>query len=185
MRERHRGVTTRSMRLREARPTIVAHARLFFFVSLLVPLFVALQGVIEDGVPRVEIRIVPRDVTIEVPVEVVVERIVDRLVFVPVPTVTLDPGHGRRGTSRRGTRLASPRRARCRRRAGCSGRPPSRRPPSPRRTRPLPPGSSERECRSRALARWRGVSSDRTRSLRMRSSRRRATAAVSSTCRRC
>jgi hypothetical protein len=79
------------MRPREARPMIVAQARLSFFLTLLVPLFVALQAVVEDGGPRIEIRSVPRDVTIEVPVDVVVERIVDRLVFVPVPTVTLHP----------------------------------------------------------------------------------------------
>lgn len=79
------------VRQRETRAVIVARARLFVFLTMLVPLFSALQAVLEDGVPGVEIRIVPRDVTVEVPVDVVVERIIDRLVFVPVPTAMLHP----------------------------------------------------------------------------------------------
>ena len=58
---------------------------------MLMPLFGVLQGMIADGMPLVEVRVVPRDVTVEVMVERIVERIVDRLVFVPVPTVTLHP----------------------------------------------------------------------------------------------
>ena len=77
------GVTSgRLARLRQVRPTIVAHTRLFVFLTLLVPLFSALQALLDEGVPRVELRIVPRNVTVEVPVDVVVERIVDRLVLV-------------------------------------------------------------------------------------------------------
>ena len=79
----------RSGRLREARPMIVGRARLFVLLTVLVPLFGALQALLEDGMPRVEVQIVPRQVMIEVPIEVVVERIVDRLVFVPVPTAML------------------------------------------------------------------------------------------------
>jgi hypothetical protein len=74
-----------------SRPRVVAQARLFVFLTLLVPFFGVLRGVIADGVPAVEVRVVPREVTVDVPVEVVVERIVDRLVFVPVPTATLHP----------------------------------------------------------------------------------------------
>ena len=81
----------RFVNLRLSRPRVVAQARLFVFLTLLVPLFGVLGGVVADGVPSVEVRVVPREVTIDVPVEVVVERIVDRLVFVPVPTVTLHP----------------------------------------------------------------------------------------------
>src|SRR5688572_27109052 len=91
MREMAEGSSARSGRLREARPAIVARARLFVFLTMLVPLFGALQALLEEGVPRIEIQIVPRNVTIEVPVDVVVERIVERMVFVPVPTVTLHP----------------------------------------------------------------------------------------------
>jgi len=73
------------------RKTIFAHVRLFSFLSLLLPLFAALQSLADAGVPRVEVRVVPRDVRVEVPVEVVVERIIERLIFVPVPSVALRP----------------------------------------------------------------------------------------------
>ena len=58
---------------------------------LLTPLFGALHSVAHDGMPRIEIQIVPRHVTIEVPVEVVVERFVDRMVYVPIPMASLQP----------------------------------------------------------------------------------------------
>ena len=91
MREMAESSSARSARLRGARPAMVARARLFVFLTMLVPLFGAFQALLEAGVPRIEIQIVPRNVTIEVPVDVVVERIVERMVFVPVPTVTLHP----------------------------------------------------------------------------------------------
>ena len=87
--------------LRLSRPRVVAQARLFVFLTLLVPLFGVLGGVVADGVPSVEVRVVPREVTVNVPVEVVVERIVDRLAF----------GRPRRSRCIRG-------RSRC---GGCSG----------------------------------------------------------------
>ena len=80
-------LSTRRWRSREMRPAIVARVRLFVLLISLSPFFGVLQGFVEEGVPRIEFRIVPRGV----PTEVVVERIVERLVFVPVPTATLRP----------------------------------------------------------------------------------------------
>src|SRR5690348_9854888 len=77
MREMRSDVLNRSMRLRKARPAFIARARLFLLLTLLTPLFGALESVAADGMPRIEVQIVPRQVTIEVPVEVVVERFVD------------------------------------------------------------------------------------------------------------
>lgn len=76
-------------RLAETRPGLVARLRLFGLLVLLVPVFAGLQTLLEESVPRVEIRIVPRDVPVEVPVqvpvEVPVERVVERVIYVPVP----------------------------------------------------------------------------------------------------
>jgi hypothetical protein len=83
-----RAAISRVARLAETRPGLVARLRLFGLLILLVPLFGGLQALLEEGVPRVEIRIVPRDVPVtipvEVPVEVPVERVVERVVYVPV-----------------------------------------------------------------------------------------------------
>jgi hypothetical protein len=91
MREMRSDVLNRSMRLRKARPAFIARARLFLLLTLLTPLFGALESVAADGMPRIEVQIVPRQVTIEVPVEVVVERFVDRMVYVPIPMTSLQP----------------------------------------------------------------------------------------------
>ena len=68
-------------------PSVVARARLFGLLALLVPTFAGLQYVAREGMPSVEIRFVSRDVPVEVgvPVEVPVERVVERVVYVPVP----------------------------------------------------------------------------------------------------
>src|SRR5438309_277760 len=73
------------------RPDLIARLRLFGFLALLVPLFSVLHGLIEDGIPRVEIQLVPRIVPVERPIEVIVERIVERLVYIPVPTIPSRP----------------------------------------------------------------------------------------------
>ena len=63
---------------------LTAHLRLFGLLALLVPLFLGLQYVVREGVPRVEVRLVSQDVQTTVPVEVPVERVVERVVYVPV-----------------------------------------------------------------------------------------------------
>jgi hypothetical protein len=63
---------------------LTAHLRLFGLLALLVPLFVGLQYVVREGVPRVEVRLVAQDIQTTVPVEVPVERVVERVVYVPV-----------------------------------------------------------------------------------------------------
>jgi hypothetical protein len=72
--------------LSAAHPGFIARMRLFGLLALLVPLFVGLQGLVREGVPRVEIRFVSQDVPVpvSVPVEVPVERVVERIVYVPV-----------------------------------------------------------------------------------------------------
>lgn len=60
--------------------TLTANLRLFGLLALLVPLFAGLQYVVREGVPRVEVRLVPQDV----PTSVLVERVVERVVYVPV-----------------------------------------------------------------------------------------------------
>jgi hypothetical protein len=84
-------MTARAERSTRRRTSLFAHVRLFAFLSLLLPLFAALQALADAGVPRVEVRVVPRDVRVDVPVDVVVERIVERLIFVPVPSIALRP----------------------------------------------------------------------------------------------
>src|SRR5688500_16261531 len=70
-------------------PTVVARVRLFGLLSLLVPTFAGLHYVAREGVPRVEVRFVSRDVPVPievgVPIEVLVDRIVERIVYVTVP----------------------------------------------------------------------------------------------------
>jgi hypothetical protein len=65
-----------------------AQLHLFGLLALLVPLFAGLQYVVREAVPRVEIRLVSRDVPaavpVLVPVEVPVDRVVERIVYVPV-----------------------------------------------------------------------------------------------------
>jgi hypothetical protein len=77
-----------------AHPALMAHARLFVLLALLVPLFFGLHNLVLAGVPRVEIRFVPQDVAVpvSVPVEVPVERVVERIVYVPVERVEPAPG---------------------------------------------------------------------------------------------
>jgi hypothetical protein len=67
------------------RPGLMARLRLFGLLVLLAPLFAGLHYVIGEGVPRVEVRIVPQDVPIVVPVERIVEKVVERVIYVPVP----------------------------------------------------------------------------------------------------
>jgi hypothetical protein len=84
-----RAAFARLARLADARPGLVARVRLIALLALLVPLFGGLQALIEESVPRVEIRIVPREVPVqipvEVPVQVPVDRVVERVVYVTVP----------------------------------------------------------------------------------------------------
>src|SRR5206468_11163783 len=75
----------RVTRLMSARPGLLARLRLFGLLALLVALFGGLQALVDEGVPRVEIRFVPREVPVQVPVEVPIDRIVERIVYVPVP----------------------------------------------------------------------------------------------------
>lgn len=77
-------------RTRQARHVRFAQVRLYALLVLLLPLFGALQAIADAGIPRVEIRVVSRDV--QVPFEVVVERVVERLVLVPVPGLGFQPG---------------------------------------------------------------------------------------------
>ena len=70
---------------------LTPHLRLFGLLALLVPLFLGLQYVVREGVPRVEVRLVPQDVQTTVPVEVPVERVVERVVYVPVDRETSQP----------------------------------------------------------------------------------------------
>src|SRR5689334_15640854 len=69
-----------------AHPGLMARARLFVLLGLLVPLFVGLHDLVREGVPRVEIRFISQDVPVpvSVPVEVPVERVVERIVYVPI-----------------------------------------------------------------------------------------------------
>jgi len=68
--------------LRVARPTMMARVRLFTLLLLLAPLFAGLQYLMQEGVPRVEIRFVSEDVPVVIPVERIVERIVERVIYV-------------------------------------------------------------------------------------------------------
>src|SRR5712691_7482144 len=70
------------------RPGLTARLRLFSLLTLLVAVFTGLQMVISEGVPKIELRFVPRDVPVEVPVQVFVERIIERVVYVPVPMIS-------------------------------------------------------------------------------------------------
>src|SRR5689334_22375153 len=88
---RRRAVRTRVARLMQARPGALARLRLFGLLVLLVALFGGLQALVDEGVPRVEIRFVPREVPIQVPVEVPVDRVVERIVYVPVPVEGASP----------------------------------------------------------------------------------------------
>lgn len=76
-------VRARFGRLAAARPAWMARARLYFLLLLLLPLFAGLQYLVQEGVPRVEIRFVSEDVPVVVPVERVVDRVVERVVYVP------------------------------------------------------------------------------------------------------
>jgi hypothetical protein len=73
-----------------AHPQLAAQLRVFGLLALLVLLFVGLEHIVDEGVPRVEIRLVSRDVPIEVPVE----RVVERIVYVPVERAQAAPGAG-------------------------------------------------------------------------------------------
>lgn len=77
------------------RADLVARLRAFGLLALLVPVFSAFGVAAEQGVPRVEIQLVPREVlvhvTVEVPIEVSIERVVERVVYVPVPMQGFSP----------------------------------------------------------------------------------------------
>lgn len=75
-----------------AHPSLVARLRLFGLLALLLPLFAGLEHLVQDGVPRVEIRFVSEDVPVVVPVERIVERVVERVVYVPVPEPAEEAG---------------------------------------------------------------------------------------------
>jgi hypothetical protein len=72
-----------------AYPGLAARVRLFGLLAVLVPLFVGLQQLARDGVPRIEIRFVTQDVP--VPLEVPVERVVERVVYEPVERIVYMP----------------------------------------------------------------------------------------------
>jgi hypothetical protein len=74
-----------------ARPGLLARLRLFGLLGLLVALFGGLQALVDEGVPRVEIRFVPREVPVQIPVEVPIDRVVERIVYVPVPVERTGP----------------------------------------------------------------------------------------------
>lgn len=93
MQDASRAVRARLGQLALARPALMARVRLFALLILLMPLFAGLQHLVQEGVPRVEIRFVSQDVPILVPVERVVERIVERIIYVPVEQdVEPEPG---------------------------------------------------------------------------------------------
>ena len=66
------------------RPSLTARLRLFSLLTLLATLFASLRIILDEGIPQIEVRFVPRDVLVEVPVQVFVEHIIERVVSVPV-----------------------------------------------------------------------------------------------------
>src|SRR4051812_47805243 len=75
-------------RLATSHPGFSARLRLFGLLTMVVAVFTGLQVIVQEGTPRIEVRIVPRDVPVEVIVPVFVERIVERIVYVPIPMTT-------------------------------------------------------------------------------------------------